>query len=225
MSRRQEVFTNNCFYHVFNRTIDARLVFRDLVSCKTFIKTLRYYRSLKADVSLSKLGKLDLESQKQIWQNVSEKSSFQVEILAYCLMPTHFHLILEQLRQNGVTVFLSNVANSFTRNFNLSSERKGPIFLPRFKASHITNEEQLLHVSRYIHLNPYSGGVVSSTEELQIYEWSSFREYHTSVSNSLSSTSRILHLFGNNSKNYSQFVFDNADYQRTLERLKYAEKW
>lgn len=225
MSRRQETFVNQCFYHVFNRTIDSRPVFRDVVSCRTFIKALRYYRSLKADFSLSKLDKLDKESQRQIWQNVSDKAFFQVEILAYCLMPTHFHLILEQLRQDGVKTFLSNVANSFTRNFNLSSERKGPIFLPRFKASHIVNEEQLLHVSRYIHLNPYSGGVLSSVEELQTYEWSSFREYCTSVHNPLSSTSKILHFFGNNPGNYSQFVLDNADYQRTLERLKYAEKW
>lgn len=74
---------------------------------------------------------------------LSDESSFQVSILAYCLMSNHYHLLIRQNREKGVEKFMSDSVNAFTRHINVKSKRKGPIFLPRFKAVQVTSDEHL----------------------------------------------------------------------------------
>lgn len=92
-------------------------------------------------------------------------------------MPNHFHLLLKQTKENGISKLVANFQNSYTRYFNLKNERVGPLFQGVFKALRVKTDEQLIHVSRYIHLNPYSSSVIKSFEELKRYPWSSVEEY------------------------------------------------
>ena len=130
-------------------------------------------------------------------------------------MPNHFHLLLKQLVDNGISQYLSNFTNSYTRYFNTKYERSGPIFQGKFKAVHVENNEQLLHVSRYIHLNPYSSSIVSSIEQLKAYPHSSL----TKLSTSKVESSLITDQFKNIDE-YYKFVIDNADYQKQLQTIK-----
>jgi len=224
MPLRLEPFLNNCIYHVFNKTIDKKRVFENDDNCHHFYETLRYYRSNKATVSYSKLSRLQSDIYQNLIKQVSLHKYFKIEILAYCLMPTHFHLLIKQKLNNGTQRVVSDILNSFTHYFNIKRERKGPIFLPKFKSVMIRTDEQLIHVSRYIHLNIYSSGL-TNLEGLRTYKWSSYKTYINKIKDELVDTERVLSLFNFNRERYKKFVESNAEYQKTLERVKYAEKW
>ena len=115
---------------------------------------------------------------------------------------------------------MSNFQNSYTRYFNTKHERVGQIFLRPFKAIRIHTEEQLLHVSRYIHLNPYSSSIVESIQELKDYPWSSLNEYLDPTKDGICEKEITLSYF-KDSQSYAAFVLDQADYQKELEEIKH----
>src|SRR5258706_16455772 len=97
-----------------------------------------------------------------------------VEIIAYCFMLNHFHFLIRQIREGGITEFVSKISNSYTKYFNVKYERVGPLLQGEFQAVHIETDEQLIHVSRYIHLNPTVNFIAKTLDD---YPWSSFHEY------------------------------------------------
>lgn len=103
-----------------------------------------------------------------------------VTLLAYCLMPNHVHLILRQDSDEPVDRFIHRLHTAYTMYFNKKYEKIGAVFQGRFKAKLIDTEEYLLHVSRYIHINPveliHAQGPALSVE-LAAYPWSSYGEY------------------------------------------------
>lgn len=205
-------------YHVFNRGNNRQPTFTNKREYNRFKETINFYRVLKPPMNLSRFLRLD-ESKKENVHKVLKQSKRLVEIYCYCLMPNHFHFLLKQVEDQGVAKFMSNLQNSYTKYFNSSHERDGSLFLDQFKAVRIETDEQLVHVSRYIHLNPYTGYVVKSLEELESYPWSSFPDYfqngNTSIEKNL-----ILDFF-KNSQQYKKFVFDQADYQRKLKEIEH----
>lgn len=211
-------------YHVFNRTIDKKPILTDNSLAQLLLELFFYYRSTKADISHSKFKRLDANRQAQILDGLSLKKFFKVEILGYCLMPTHFHLILKQLQDGAISKYMSDVLNALTRYYNILNERKGPIFLPRFQAKDIKSREQLIHVSRYKHLNPSSSGLID-IENLADYPWSSYPCFISEKKDPLCDNRLILAEFNNNKDAYRKFVINHAEHQKTLELLKYAEKW
>jgi len=140
-------------------------------------------------------------------------------------MPTHYHLLLQQNQEGGISTFLSQLQNSFTRFYNIKTHRSGPIFLQKFKSKPILSEEMLKHVSRYIYLNPYSSGLIKTIDEIKNYSHSSFFEYIIEDAHTLCDIDYILSLFKRDRKRYEDFVLDNAEYQKTLEYCKYSNKW
>lgn len=226
MPTRRVPLVNESIYHVVNRTIDSKKVFSSRRNCERFFQLSSYYRSSKATIGFSKLERLNLEIKKEVLKQIPYKKYFKINILAFCFMPTHFHFLLKQNKENGISEFIANITNAFTRYFNIKSERKGPIFLPRFRAERIKSDSQLIHVSRYIHLNPFSGDLVKNFRALVEFFWSSYQEYVTDTKHLLSDDREtILSLFDYQRRRYQDFVEDQADYQRSLEELKYLKQW
>lgn len=223
MPTRSDIFINKGLYHIFNKTIDKKLIFSKPQVSLRFLNLLPYYRSSKADIRYSKFMTLlgDQRFQKEI--QIYLPKYYKVEILSYCLMPNHFHFQLKQRMDKGIVMFMAEILNSITRYFNVLYDRKGPIFLPQFRSRRITSHEQLIHISRYIHLNPYSGGYIKNIKDLVNYEHSSFNEYVTN-NRGLCNLEPVLSGFTNKEK-YKEFVFKNAEYQKTLEYAKYTERW
>lgn len=120
---------------------------------------------------------------------------------------------------------MADILNSFTRYYNSRSKRKGSVFLTPFRSRKVVSDEQFIHTSRYIHLNPYSAGLASSFDELINYPYSSLKEYINKNEEKICSTKDILAMFGGDRKRYKEFVLNNAEYQRTLEYVKYAKDW
>ncbi|NTU46298.1 hypothetical protein HGA88_01595 [Candidatus Roizmanbacteria bacterium] len=220
MPYRDEPFFTYKIYHVFNKTIDKREIFTEQLLGKQFLDQLCYYRSDRATLSYSKYRKLPEHLYKSKEAEIQVKLSYRATLLAFCLMPNHFHLLLRQEKDGGIQEMLSNTVNAFTRYFNLLHERKGPIFLPRWKAVRVRTEEQLLHVSRYIHLNPTSSGLVSTFDSLLTYPFTSLREYIDSSAEARCYTKEILSLFSGSRSLYGEFVKGNIVYQRRLAKIK-----
>ncbi len=131
-------------------------------------------------------------------------------------MPNHFHLLLKQVQDSGISQFIGKLSNSYTRYFNTLNKRVGPLFQGRFKAVRVKTDEQLLHLSRYIHLNPYVANLV---KDPSFYQWSSYNEY-LDIKNGICNKDIVLGLFKDSSE-YATFVTDHSEYARQLEIIKH----
>lgn len=202
-------FVNGEYYHIYNRGLQKE-VFTETRSCSHFIQTLFYYQiqNPKPKFSLYRKSSLfNLDPSKRI-----------VEIICYCLMPNHYHLLLKQNTHGGVSEFMRKISDSYTKYKNTKFNRRGPLFQGMFKAVLVESEEQLLHLSRYIHLNPIVSKLV---KDLKLYPWSSDLTYLGLVNNPQIAKEEILQFF-KSPADYQKFVMDQADYGTTLELLKHA---
>lgn len=207
------------YYHIYNRGINKQPIYRDKRDYKRFINIMRYYQYLQPPLRYSKFLLLNTEDQILIMQTLKNKQKL-VSINCYCLMPNHFHLIVKQHLDNGISKFISNVQNSYVRCFNTKYKGIGPLLQGRFKSVLIEDENQLLHTHRYVHLNPYSSYIIENISEISSYDWSSFREYINQASNSFCDKELILNRFKSVNE-YIKFIIDQADYQRILNTIKH----
>ncbi|MFA5136512.1 MAG: transposase [Patescibacteria group bacterium] len=214
MPHRRLIFSDNQFYHIYNRTIASEVIFqnnRDLSRALSLIKYYRYETSL----SFSRYLQLSDKEKKQLFL---QPFLPRVDIHAFCFMPNHFHLLLRQLKNKGIQETVSYFQNGMAKYINVRKKRNGSLFCHPFKAKHIESEEQLLHISRYIHLNP----VVSNSirvEDLIFSPYTSFKHYHDKRSYPFVRTDLIINKKRSYVK-YQKFVFDQADYQKKLSKIK-----
>lgn len=132
-------------------------------------------------------------------------------------MPNHFHLIVKQNIDGGIQKFMQKIQNSYTKYFNTIYKRVGPLVQGTFKAVPIESDVQLIHVSRYIHLNPYVSGI---TQDLDTYHYSSFPDFIGIKNGQLCNKELLLNFF-KNSEDYKNFVIGNSDYAKEIEAMKH----
>lgn len=207
-------------YHVVNRGSAAVPIFHTKRDYRKFLQIFLYYQNDHPPIRFSRFEELNTQNRGRILQTLKTKKDLLVWIIAYCLMPTHFHFLLKQTKDHGVLNFIRLSTNSYSRYFNTKNQRKGSLFEGRFKAVRIETNNQLLHVSRYIHLNPYTAYTVRDFSALLSYPFSSLVEYLGNSEEKICQKEVILEQFSSPGK-YKEFVFDQADYQRTLEEIKH----
>src|SRR3989338_8963422 len=105
MPKREEPLIKNETYHVYNKTIDGKVVFNNDSFCRRFVNLIYYYRSHGTPMSYSHFKKLDKETQLKIKKSLSNSKLFKIELLSYVLMPNHFHLLLKQKVNFGISSF------------------------------------------------------------------------------------------------------------------------
>lgn len=207
-------------YHVFNRGIGKQPIFTAIREYKRAMLTLNYYRFASPPMRLSRLLLIGVDEREKITQSLVESGEKLVDVLSFCLMPNHFHFLLRQDVKNGISSFVGQIQNSYTKYFNTRNEREGPLLLNQFKAVRIGDDNQILHVSRYIHINPYTSFVVKNFSDIVNYPWSSFREYVSATEDGICERKTVLSHYQDKAK-YREFVLNNADYQRELDRIKH----
>lgn len=219
MPLRKVPFINDEFYHVYNRGVNRRKIFLKERDYAKFIQTVDYYTFINHRMKFSEYLALSPQAQVDYFNKLDQKA---IEIISFVLMPNHFHFLIKQTGEKGITNFMRIFENSYTRYFNLKHGRIGHLFQGQFKAVRIETNEQLLHVSRYIHLNPLTSLVVKSISELEGYPWSSYPSYLTSNNSHsrLINIQPILDQFESNKK-YQEFVSDQSAYQQELELVKH----
>lgn len=205
------------FYHIFNRGVAKAPTFLEKRDYNQAISSLSHYVFTKPPMKFSRFKELSVNERYKIIKRM-EKQNKLSEIICYVLMPNHFHLLLKQTAENGISTFLSRFTNSYTKYFNTKHERVGPLFQGVFKSVHIDTTEQLIHLSRYIHLNPLTSYLVKE-KTLLSYSWSSLTDYLKGNS-SLINSKYILSHFGS-VRQYLEFVINNRDYQRKLKQIEH----
>ncbi len=191
---KRPAFTNNQIYHVYNRGVDKRKVFLDEQDYFRFIHDLFefndeapalniYYKLLTSqsyEVELRKIGRGKGAERK--------RRKLLVEILAFCLMPNHYHLLVRQRADKGVVNFMQKLGTGYTNYFNKKNKRAGVLFQGKFKAILVNQESHFIHLPHYIHLNPLDLEMPEWREKeirnykgamkfLVNYRWSSFPDY------------------------------------------------
>lgn len=212
-------FVKDYFYHVFNRGVNKQPIFYGIRDYKRALQILEFY-SYSPKLRFSKFMLLSQEKRSIFLGNLHKEGDRLVEIICFCLMPNHFHLLLNQKKDNGISRFMANLQNSYTRYFNTRHIRIGPLLQGQFKAVLIEDDNQLLHLSRYIHLNPYSSSIVKDWKSLENYQWSSLSEYLGFTDTTICNKEVIMSYYKNVDM-YKQFVLNQADYQRELEIIKH----
>lgn len=214
-SNRKIIFANDHFYHLFNRGVEKRPVFTNKWEFRRALDTIDFYQFAKPPLRYSKYLVLNEES-KQLFLDELKKGEKLVEMIAFCLMTNHFHFLVKQVKVGGIAKFMANFSNSYTKYFNTKHQRVGPLLQGIFKAVHVESDEQLIHLSRYIHLNPVAGFIVRP-EELASYQWSSYPGYLKS----LDEGAKIVMDFFKSPKDYQKFVLDQADYAKKLKEIDF----
>ena len=161
---RIKTYIENGYYHIYNRGVEKRLIFQDREDYTKFLYLLKVYLSppeeLRKEYPLLKI------------HFVRNNLYGEIELLAFCLMPNHFHLLVKQKSKQAMTRLMKQILTAYSMYFNKRHERVGPLFQERYKASLVDSDEYILHLSRYIHLNPIARGV-----SLDEFDWSSYLYY------------------------------------------------
>jgi len=205
-------------YHVFNRGIDKQIIYnsnRDFIRSFNIVK----FYLLEPPVRYSQFLLLPKEVRQDLLEDLSKKDS-TIDLISYCFMPNHFHFLLQQKKEDGILKFTRKFQISYTKFFNMKYKRSGPLLQGQFKAVRIEDENQLLHISRYIHLNPLTSYIVENQADLKNYSWSSLPEYLNESKDEICSKDLILSFLKSQQK-FKKFIFDQSDYQRRLKGIKH----
>lgn len=203
-------------YHIFSRSIANYRIFNNDYEFNRMLQLIKYYQR-ENDLKFSNFIESRLV-QKEGFNNVLEIISSNkdklVEIIAYCLMPTHIHLIVKQVQNNGISNYMRKILNSYSCYFNTKYERKGPLWESKFKNVLVDSDEQLLHLTRYVHLNPVTASMINNPDD---WPFSSYKEYLMEDDNIICRSKDILEI---KPSTYRKFVNDQISYQRELSKIK-----
>lgn len=207
--RKTPLVTGN-IYHIFNRGVNKQSVFFEKSDFRHFLEAATHYKIKSTKFSYEK-GPIP------VMNDDTGSLKPRVEILAYCLMPNHFHFLIKQLEDSGVVSYMRHLLNSYVHYINVKHKRIGPLFAGRYKNVLVESDEQLIHISRYIHLNPLVSGL---TDDLDEYLWSSYACYISGKGDLLCEPTQVLAMLGGIDQ-YRQFVDDQANYGKELEKIKH----
>ena len=176
---RKVSLTTGEIYHICNRSTEGKHIFESSHDAERFLKTLYDYNTTHEGLR---------GARRHPNKSASVKGSPLVEVYATTIMPNHFHILVRQLVDGGITKWMQRSCNSFSHAYNLVHDRKGTLFMGRFQAVPVLDDHQLFHLLVYIHSNPLdlcvphwrSGGVenwAKAKSFLANYRWSSLGVY------------------------------------------------
>jgi putative transposase len=177
---RPITFAPGELYHVYNRGTEKRLIYlehKDFARFQALMHACNQPGRIEVDFRGPTSNIFKLRPEKQL-----------VDIAAYCLMPNHFHLLIQERDSGGISKYMQKLITGYTMYFNKKSERTGVLFQGKFKAQHVDSDLYLKYLVAYIHLNPAkiidpswrdlgSHFPEQIREHLKKYQYSSFREY------------------------------------------------
>ena len=183
-----------CYYHVYNHAVAELRVLYNGSDSRYFLGLITRY--LGKEIAKDKNG--------TPYKNFSKR----LELLAYCLMPNHFHILLFQNDSYAIQEFMQSIVTAYSMYFNLKYTRRGAVFESRYKASLIDNDPYLQHIVKYIHQNPVSQGV-----EFANYPFSSHRQIAgLATGYQWLATDEVIEIFDNREQ-YLEYMLTRLDSQ------------
>lgn len=221
MPYRRTPIINGEIYHVFNRSIAKQPIFLSRHDFKRGIEVIKFYQYKKPSLRFSHFNRLPVHLKEKYLGNLKKNNKKNIQLFNYCLMPNHMHFLIKELEGTGISNFMRNFQNSYAKYFNLKHQRSGALFQSMFKIVRIESDEQLLHLCRYIHLNPITSYLINGVDELQNYPGSAYQFYINQQNNEFIDVNFILSFFSSQEK-FVNFIADQTDYQRTLDQIKHS---
>lgn len=207
------------YYHIYNRGVEKRKIFLDDADYKAFLGYMKLYLSppnLQGQALKDEAGKSIPPS------HAPNNYAGEIEVIAYCLMPNHFHIFLRQNSDRGIAKFMQSLVQRYVMYFNKKYRRVGVLFQGRYKTVLITNESQFTYITKYIHRNPLN--ILPSgpgPEGLREYKYSSYGNYLGLFRQSWVKTEDILSYFSKTSprNTYQAFVEEAGDVSRVYQEM------
>ena len=189
MARRKTYFLPGHYYHIFNRGSNRELIFRESDNYRFLLSRVKDY-----------------------------SSRFKISVIAYCFMPNHYHFLLRQDGTELISLFVQRTFNSYTKAFNKTYQRTGTLFEGPFKSIHVETDNHLIHLCRYIHLNPLEAGLVTNLDD---WPYSNYLEWVGKRAGTLYDVQFVQTYFANPDE-YEQFVLEyipSKDVVKTIQNL------
>lgn len=212
---RIKTYVEGGFYHVYNRGVNRMEIFKDERDEGVFLSYLKTY--------LLDKDKEELRKNKLMKELALNNFFSRIDLVAYCLMTNHYHFLIRQEGVEDLTSFMKSLMTRYSQYFNKRYRRVGPIFQGRYKAVLVESEEQLNHLSRYIHLNPVMGSQQRKRTVLLRSRPSSYPNFLREVNQPWIKPNVVLDYFSKFGKgSYKDFVEDiDADLNdQTMSLLK-----
>jgi putative transposase len=162
----KRVFENNKYYHIYNRGVDKRVVFKSKIDYFHFFELMINVNQEESIGSIYKIKQND-------GKNTKVKTENLVEIISYSLLPNHYHLLLKQVKDNGISKFMHKVGTGHTNHFNMKEKRSGSLFQGPFKSIYVDNEDYLDYLSAYINGNSEIHGISKAVD----YAYSGYKYF------------------------------------------------
>lgn len=209
-----KTFVDHTYYHVYNRGVEKRDIFLDDKDYLAFLGCLKLYLTAPQPVDRRFAHTLQgetLSDTKIIYAPSRQPNNHEktIELVAYCLMPNHFHLLLRSIKKDSMTRFMRSLATRYSLHFNKKYERVGGLFQGIYKAVMIEHENQFLWITKYIHRNPLSLTLYKDDPcKLSNYPYSSYKNYLGIIRQTWLHPENIITYFSkNNPRNsYRNFV-------------------
>lgn len=199
MPIRKTNFQEDGYYHIYNRGVEKRDIFLSEEDYQAFFDILRSYLSPSLQIQGRALQRIR-----------SHRLDEEVKLLSFSLMPNHFHLLFQQKNADSLTNLMRRVLTAYSMYFNEKYDRVGSLFQGRFRAKEVLTDEYLLHLSRYIHLNPVKAGLVT-IGNLSEFNWSSYGSYLERTKQEWINSDLILNYFPDREVGYKDFVENSVE--------------
>lgn len=207
-----KTYVENGYYHIYNRGVEKRIIFQDDQDYRVFLHLLKYYLSPLDDKTEHPVVSAGINMVRpRPLSNLFGKA----QLICYCLMPNHFHLLIKQVSKDSMTQLLRNISTSYSMYFNKRNNRVGGLFQGKYKAALIENDSYLLHLSRYIHANPIGLSKRLTGSDLVNYPYSSYAYFIGGKNAEWVNPQIILKFFEN--KNKFPFLLKYNSYKTFVE--------
>lgn len=209
-----KLYINNSFYHIYNRGVEQRDIFLDEQDYSVFLSYIQTYLLPKNTFELENIltsHNSTIQEKDRALKQLRLKNYFEkVELICYALLPNHYHLLIRQ-GKNSLNKFMNSLGTRYAMYFNRKYKRKGVLFQDVYKAVLIDSDEQLLHLSRYIHLN--------ITKPVNISLPSSLPEFLGLRKTDWIKTKYVLDYFSKNDpkNNYEDFMINNQEKEQLIK--------
>ncbi len=185
MPPRKIQFVQGAYYHIYNRGANRQSIFRSDENYKFCLRLMQQYRQ-----------------------------ALNISVIAYCLMPNHYHWLVRQDGEETAGLLPTRVFNSYSKAFNNAYKRSGTLFEDRFDAILVETDEYLHHLCRYIHMNPVKDGFAAAPE---LWPYSNYPEW-IGLRNGLLIDQVFVHAHFPDPQRYQAFVLDYLNGRSTLPK-------
>lgn len=187
-----KIYVEDSYYHIYNRGVSKQKIFCDDDDYEVFLSLFKRYLSARPAKAPNRLPYPSFAG--------------DVSLMAYCLMPNHYHVLLHQESKDGMMKLFTSIGTAYSMYFNKKYRHVGTVFQQRYRAVRLTNDAQFAHISRYIHLNP---------RDYESWPWSSLGYYLGDKHASWMSTDLLPEV-----GDYKEFLDDYVDRRDELKRIE-----